>query len=98
MFADSSMRENMGLVRAEVFLLVLSAAGLLFEFGRKRRAAGRSRRFSLRAIKQPGSQMNQSLSGRSNAVGFGKGSRVSKHSNSLASRAGRLSAPRRPPP
>ena len=40
MFADSSIRENMGLVRAEVFLLVLSAAGLLFEFGRKRRVAG----------------------------------------------------------
>lgn len=40
MFADSSIRENIGLVRAEVFLLVLSAAGLLFEFGRKRRAAG----------------------------------------------------------
>jgi len=40
MFADSSIRENLGLVRAEVFLLVLSAAGLLLEFGRKRRAAG----------------------------------------------------------
>lgn len=39
MFADSSIQENMGLVEAEVFLLVLSAAGLLFEFGRRRRAA-----------------------------------------------------------
>ena len=40
MFADSSIQENLGLVRAEVFLLVLSAAGLLLELGRKRRAAG----------------------------------------------------------
>ncbi len=39
MFADYSIRENKGLVQAEVFLLVLSAAGLLFEFGRRRRAA-----------------------------------------------------------
>jgi hypothetical protein len=39
MFADYSIRENKGLVEAEVFLLVLSAAGLLFEFGRRRRAA-----------------------------------------------------------
>jgi hypothetical protein len=39
MFVDSSIRENLGLVRAEVFLLVLSAAGLLLELGRKRRAA-----------------------------------------------------------
>lgn len=39
MFADSSIQENLGLVRAEVFLLALSAAGLLLELGRRRRAA-----------------------------------------------------------
>jgi hypothetical protein len=38
--SDSSIRENLRLVRAEVFLLLLSAAGLLVEFRRKRRAAG----------------------------------------------------------
>jgi hypothetical protein len=39
MFADSSIRENLGLVRAEVCLLVLRAAGLLLELGQKRQAA-----------------------------------------------------------
>lgn len=39
MFADSSVQQNMGLVRAEVLLLALTSAGLLLEFGRRRRAA-----------------------------------------------------------
>lgn len=42
MFADSSVQQNLGLVRAEVFLLAITAAGMLLEFGRKRRAAALS--------------------------------------------------------
>ena len=38
MFADSSVQQNLGLVRAEVFLLALTAAGLFLESGRRRRA------------------------------------------------------------
>lgn len=36
MFADSSVPENLPLVRAEVLLLALAVAGLLIEFGRRR--------------------------------------------------------------
>lgn len=39
MFADSSVSENVPLVRAEVFLLFLTAIGILNEFFRKRRVA-----------------------------------------------------------
>lgn len=39
MFADSSVQENMGLVRAEVLLLVLTGAGAVIERSRKRRTS-----------------------------------------------------------
>ena len=39
MFADSSVQQNMGLVRAEIFLLVLASVGLLLESARRRRFA-----------------------------------------------------------
>ena len=39
MFSDSSVQENMGLVRAEVLLLVLVGAGVLIELARKRRTS-----------------------------------------------------------
>lgn len=42
MFADSSVPQNLGLVRAEVILLVLTSVGLLLEFARRRRSAGLS--------------------------------------------------------
>ena len=37
MFADSSVAENMHLVRAEVLLFLLTATGILIEFFRTRR-------------------------------------------------------------
>lgn len=40
MFADASVQQNLGLVRAEIFLLLLAASGFLIEFGRRRRAIG----------------------------------------------------------
>lgn len=39
MFADSSVQENIRLVRAEVLLLVLAGAGLLIERARSRRTS-----------------------------------------------------------
>lgn len=39
MFADSSVQQNMGLVRAEILLLALTSVGLLLEFARRRRFA-----------------------------------------------------------
>jgi hypothetical protein len=38
MFADSSVAQNLGLVRAEIFLLLLAATGFAIEFGRRRPA------------------------------------------------------------
>jgi hypothetical protein len=37
MFADSSVQENMTLIKAEVFLLALTAVGIIIELTRRRR-------------------------------------------------------------
>ncbi len=39
MFADSSIQQNLGLVRAELLLLALTGAGALIELARKRRTS-----------------------------------------------------------